>query len=230
MSKIKEIIWSASRKIRLKRAEMFRRNFNFDETTKILDIGSESGENIHLVLNGTNVLPQNVFIADIDGEAINRGNEKFGFQPVLLYELDKLPFANEFFDIVYCSSVIEHVTVPKEKVWEIVSEKEFRETAWEKQKMLAEEINRVGRQFFVQTPARSFPVESHIWLPFFGFLSRPIQIKIMLLTNKFWIKEAIPDFNLLNEKQMAELFPGAEIVFEKKFGLVKSIMAIKRSR
>jgi SAM-dependent methyltransferase len=230
MNKLKKIIWSVSNKNRQKRAEIFRGSFDFDEATKILDIGSESGENINLALRGTKVLPGNVYIADINGDEINKGKDKFGFQPVLIYELNELPFEDKFFDIVYCSSVIEHVTVPKEKVWEIVSESEFQKKAWEKQKLLAREINRVGRQFFVQTPARGFPIETHTWLPFVGYLSRPLQIKVMTLTNKFWIKEAIPDFNLLDEKQMAELFPDAEIVFEKKFGFVKSIMAIKSLR
>ena len=230
MKKLQEIVWSASQRIRQKRAAIFRRSFGFDETTKILDIGSESGDHIRLVLEGTKVLPQNVYIADINGEVIQKGSQQYGFVPVLLFELDKLPFEDKFFDIVYCSSVIEHATVPKEKVWNIVSEREFRESAWEKQKLLAREISRVGRQFFVQTPARTFPVESHIWLPFFGFLPRPMQIKIMSLTNEFWIKQAIPDFHLLDGKQMAELFPEAEIVFERKLGFVKSIMAIKSLR
>lgn len=230
MKIFKKIALSASGSARQKRAEIFRRNFRLDEKMKILDIGSESGDNIHQVLNGTKVSPESVFIADIELEAINRGHKRFGFQPVLLDETGKLPFEDGFFDIVYCSSVIEHVTIAKEKIWETTSDKEFFDAAWEKQKMLAAEIERVGRQYFVQTPARGFPVESHTWLPFFDFLSRRWQIKVMSLTNKFWVKQSIPDFNLLDREQMAQLFPGARIVFEKKFGLVKSIMAIKSSR
>lgn len=230
MKALRRIVWAASKRARQKRAEIFRRNFGLNKKTRILDIGSESGENINLVLSGTGIAPENVFIADIDAPSISSGNEKFGFQPVLLDESGVLPFEDLFFDIVYCSSVIEHVTAPKDNVWGIASEKEFRRAAWAKQKLLAEEIRRVGREYFVQTPARNFPIESHTWLPFFSFLPRPLQIKTMLLTNKFWIKQALPDFNLLGAKEMAELFPDAEIVFEKKFGLVKSIMAIKSLR
>jgi SAM-dependent methyltransferase len=230
MSRLRKLIVDASRKARLKRSEIFREKFKLDENTKILDLGSENGENINSVLSGTSTGAENVFIADIDEDAIKKGHQKFGFQPVLLDETGVLPFEKDFFDIVYCSSVIEHVTLPKENIWTALSEDDFQREAWVKQKKFAEEIRRVGRQFFVQTPARNFPLESHTWLPFFAFLPRSLQIKTMTATNKFWIKQALPDFNLLDAKQMKQLFPDAEIVFERKFGLIKSIMAIKDLR
>jgi SAM-dependent methyltransferase len=57
-----------------------------------------------------------------------------------------LPFANDEFDLVYCSSVIEHV-------------------APERRQAFASELRRVGRGWFVQTPAFSFPIEPHSLLP-----------------------------------------------------------------
>jgi SAM-dependent methyltransferase len=57
-----------------------------------------------------------------------------------------LPFADDEFDLVYCSSVIEHVP-PARRV------------------AFAREIRRVGRGWFVQTPAWSFPLEPHALLP-----------------------------------------------------------------
>jgi SAM-dependent methyltransferase len=57
-----------------------------------------------------------------------------------------LPFADRSFDLVYCSSVIEHV-------------------APERRAAFAAELRRVGRGWFVQTPARSFPIEPHSLLP-----------------------------------------------------------------
>ena len=227
MKILEKIVWSVSKRARQKRAEIFRQNFKLNKTTKILDIGSENGENINRVLGDTEILPNNVFIADIDAQVIKSGREKFGFQSVLLDETGTLPFADNFFDIVYCSSVIEHTTASKERVWEISSEKEFQKTAWEKQKFLAKEIERVGKAYFVQTPSKNFPIESHTWLPMFSYLPRPLQIKILRLSNKYWIKKSLPDFNLLNSKDMRKLFPEAKIIFEKKFGLVKSIIAIK---
>src|SRR5437763_12390905 len=57
-----------------------------------------------------------------------------------------LPFADGAFDLVYCSSVIEHV-------------------ARQRRAAFASELRRVGRGWFVQTPSRSFPIEPHSLLP-----------------------------------------------------------------
>lgn len=229
MNKFQEKVWAESRRGRQRRADVFRQNFHLDETTRVLDLGSENGENINLILAGTAVLPENVCIADIEPVWLDYGREKFGYQTVLLEENGALPFADGEFDIVYCSSVIEHVTVPKSEVWKIKGERAFRRAAWEHQKRFAAEIRRVGKSFFVQTPNRRFFIESHSWLPLAGFLPRPLFLKVLRVSNQFWIKGAPPDFNLLDRSQMAELFPDAQIVLEKKFGLVKSIMAVKTS-
>ena len=230
MKMFQNLIWSISDKSRKKRAEVFRRNFVIDKTTKILDIGSENGENINFVLKGIDILPENVYIADINGIAIKEGRDKFGYQPIFMEKEGVLPSPNKFFDIVYCSSVIEHTTVPKIEIWNISANKKFKTVALENQNKFAREIIRVGKQYFVQTPAKYFPLESHTWLPMFAFLPRVMQLQIMTMTNKVWIKKAVPDFNLLTENEMANFFPDANIVLERKFGLAKSIMAIKTLR
>jgi SAM-dependent methyltransferase len=57
-----------------------------------------------------------------------------------------LPFGHDEFDLVYCSSVIEHVPPVRRAAF-------------------AQELRRVGRGWFVQTPAYSFPLEPHALLP-----------------------------------------------------------------
>ena len=57
-----------------------------------------------------------------------------------------LPFTDGEFDLVYCSSVIEHVAPRRREAF-------------------AAELRRVGRGWMVQTPARSFPIEPHSLLP-----------------------------------------------------------------
>ncbi len=57
-----------------------------------------------------------------------------------------LPFADGEFDLVYCSSVVEHVPPQRRDAF-------------------AAEVRRVGRGWFVQTPAYSFPIEPHSLLP-----------------------------------------------------------------
>jgi SAM-dependent methyltransferase len=225
MNLITKVVLAASKKARQKRAEIFHKYFKIDASTKILDLGSEDGSNIASILAGTEYDAANVYIADIDNDLIQKGRENFGFTPILLDESGALPFSDVFFDIVYCSSVIEHITVPKESVWS--RQINFAATAKHHQEQFAKEIVRVGKGYFVQTPARSFPIESHSWLPFIGYLSHQTQITVFKITNSFWVKKTIPDFRLLHKSEMAELFPNAEIVSEISFGLTKSLMAVK---
>jgi SAM-dependent methyltransferase len=221
---------SFSGSARSARAEIFRGSFALGPTTRILDLGSEDGSHIAAVIAGTDVRPENVFIADIDTDLLKAGSDKYGFTPVELSENGRVPFGDGEFDIVFCSSVIEHVTIPKEEVWEVRSGREFRNRSWERQREFASEIARVGKRYFVQTPARSFPLESHTWLPMLGLLPRELMVPVMGLTNRFWVKQADPDFNLLNEANMAKLFPEARIEKEVRFGMTKSLMAIKASK
>jgi len=218
----------SSARARQRRAALFREEFPLDGNTRILDLGSESGSNIRSVLAGTPVTPQNTYIADINRDLIERGAKQFGFQPVLVGENGKLPFPDGYFDIVYCSSVIEHVTLPKSEVWSTKSGKEFRERSLTHQRAFAREIQRVGRQFFVQTPYRWFVIESHSWLPFVGWLPRELIVPILKFSRKFWPKWTAPDWHLLNKRQLASMFEGAEIRDEKWLGMTKSIMAVRR--
>lgn len=226
MKLVSQFAKSFSRKAREKRATVFRDSFCLDEYTKILDLGSEDGVNIHAVLQGVNINPKHIYIADIDKDAITRGGKRYGYQPVLIGESEQLPFSDGFFDIVYCSSVIEHVTVPKEKIWEMFSGKEFRCSSKQRQKEFATEIQRIGKQYFVQTPYKHFPIESHSWLPFIAWLPRWLLIPVLRITNLFWIKKTSPDWSLLNDRDMSELFVDSSIVKEKVWGLTKSIMAV----
>ena len=220
----------SSARARQRRAALFREEFPLDGNTKILDLGSESGSNIRSVLAGTPVTPQNTYIADINRDLIERGAKQFGFQPVLVGENGRLPFPDGYFDIVYCSSVIEHVTLPKNEVWSTKSGKVFRERSLTHQAAFARETQRVGRQFFVQAPYRWFVIESHSWLPFVGWLPRRLIVPILKASRKFWPKWTAPDWHLLNKRQLASMFEGAEIRDEKWLGLTKSIMAIKSER
>ena len=217
-------ISSSSRK---KRANIFRQLFSINCNSKILDLGSEEGTNINRVLEGTEVDNNNVYIADIN-PAYNEGHSKFGYQPVHLHENEILPFDNGFFDIVFCSSVIEHVTVTKDKIWKLYSGKVFKKESLHRQKEFAQEISRVGKQYYVQTPYKYFPIESHTWMPLLGFFPRSLLINTLRFTNLFWIKKTSPDWNLLNKKQIQYLFPDAQIIKEKFCGMTKSIMAVRK--
>jgi SAM-dependent methyltransferase len=223
---IAKVVRFFSQRSRAKRAVLFHRYLHPTQQDKILDLGSEDGRYI------AGIIPfrENVFIADIDQEMLSRGRARYGFETVLLDESGMLPFEDNYFDIVHCSSVIEHVTVNKKQQWTLQSSKEFTEVAYERQKHFANEIRRVGKKYFVQTPDKHFIIESHTWLPFIQYFPRPLFLKTIENLNKWWIKKTIPDWNLLTVKQMKELFPEAIIIREKMFGLTKSLIAISEIR
>jgi len=212
---------------RRSRAETFRELFPVSASTRVLDLGGGNGSHIHYVLRATPALPENVCVADIDELALKDCASRFGFTSVVIDENGRLPFPDRAFDIVFCSSVIEHVTVPKKSIWLLRSGRGFRELARRRQLAFAEEIRRVGKGYLVQVPYPWFPIESHTWLPFFNFLPRPAQIRLMRLTNRFWVKQSVPDFHLPTTREMRACFPDARILREKFLGLTKSLIACK---
>lgn len=228
MNAIATVINRARAQARGRRADLFRATFRFGRYIRILDLGSGDGRAIALVLEGTAVSPSNVYIADVDAAAVSRGQRRFGFRPVAIRETGGLPFDKGFFDIVHCSSVIEHVTVPKDDVWRRYRPGEFAELACAHQRQFAAEIRRVGRAYFVQTPNKWFPIESHTWLPLVGYLPRPLLVPVLRATNRLWIKRTAPDWHLLSGRDMARLFPEATIYRERFLGLTKSLVAIRK--
>lgn len=226
MKLLAQIAQCVSKKARKKRAALFQNAFIINQDTKILDLGSENGANINSVLQGLKIKPANVFIADINAAMVDEGSRLFGFTPVVIQESGSLLYPDNYFDIVYCSSVIEHVTIPKKDVWSLNSGRKFKEYSFDRQKKFANEIRRLGRQYFVQTPYKYFPVESHTWLPFLSWLPRRLLIPILRFTNKVWVKKTSPDWNLLTNVEMVSLFSEAQIVEEKMLGFTKSLMAI----
>jgi hypothetical protein len=214
-----------SRRSRRKRGRVFWSYLTPREEDKILDLGSEDGAHIAALIP----FRRHVFIADINEALLQRGAERYGFTPLVLDESGRIPVSDKYFDIVFCSSVIEHVTVDKGDVARIKSGVEFRKAALARQRRFAEEIRRIAHRYWVQTPYKYFPIESHTWLPaIIVVLPRRLQITVIQTMNRWWPKKARPDWNLLTISEMRELFPDAQIVIERSLWLPKSIMAVKR--
>jgi SAM-dependent methyltransferase len=209
---------------------VFKECFSLKPETCILDLGSGTREHIDLLLVGTPVEPSNVYIADIDANAIAQGEERSGFTAVRILKSDSLPFPDRFLDLVFCSSVIEHVTIPKRESWFLRSAVEFAKRASRRQQEFANKIRRLGEGYFVQTRIKWFPMESRTWLPFIGYLPRRLLIPVLRITNRIWIKQTAPDWSLLTRREMARLFPEAELKIERYCGFSKYIMAIRREQ
>ncbi len=126
-------------------------------------------------------------------------------------------FASGSFDIVFSNSVIEHVG------------------DYAAQRRMADEIQRVGKRYFVQTPNRRFPLEPHFLFPWFQYL--PVSLRAWMV-NRFdvgWYRRIsdpaaaraeVESIQLLTRRRFSSLFPGARIHEEKIAGLTKSFVAI----
>lgn len=131
-----------------------------------------------------------------------------------------LPFPDGAFDVVFSNSVIEHLTTS------------------ERQQQFANEVMRVGKRYYVQTPNRWFPVETHLLTPFVHYLPKRWQAPLVrratvwaLVTGikgdrrRFYIEHYLRDVRLLGWREMQTLFPQATIVSERFLGFGKSLIA-----
>jgi len=127
-------------------------------------------------------------------------------------------FGDNQFEFVFSNSVIEHLFTCENQI------------------LMANEIRRVVKGYFVQTPNKYFPLEPHFLFPFYQFF--PNSIKLFLLrnfnlghiskiSNKEIAQMQIDEIRLLSKKDLRELFPDAEIYKEKFLFFTKSIVAYK---
>ena len=111
---------------------------------------------------------------------------------------EPLPFPDRSFDIVFSNAVIEHVGSRRS------------------QRLFVVEALRVARRFFIVTPNRFFPVETHTGLPFIHYLPPQIFRAVLRPTRyAVWASEA--QLNLLDAASVRTLFPPAarvEVAFD----------------
>lgn len=128
---------------RKKRAALFREKLQPKTRDKIIDLGGGNGKHIHGILGNQDF--ENVIIADISNNDLAYAKENFGYKTYQLTEEGTLPFSDEEFDIIFCNSVIEHVTIPKKEIWDLKNTAEFKKRSFISQKKFANEIRRIGK-------------------------------------------------------------------------------------
>lgn len=185
------------------------------QPVNILDVGG--AEDFWENVNFTDPNQVNVTLLNISETPVKYSN----FKSIVGDATNLECFADNQFDLVFSNSVIEHVG------------------DYQQQKKMAEEIRRVSKRFFVQTPNYYFPIEPHFLFPCFQFL--PLAIKVWLIQNfeLGWYKR-VPDkkeaievansVHLLKEKDLRNLFGNARLYKEKFFGFTKSLIAYNYSQ
>ena len=191
---------------------LFERTFHLSDRTRVLDVGGSP-----LIWEFATVQPRLTMLNLPSAIQKRPGNIDFVGGDGRL-----LPFRDGAFDIVFSNSVIEHVGTR------------------EHQKQFAEEIARVGRHYWIQTPSRSFPIEPHVMLPFIHYLPKTLQQPIVSRFTVWerlihpsegdrarYIEHFLNELRLLDARELQELFPGASILRERMLGVAKSLVAVR---
>jgi SAM-dependent methyltransferase len=204
---------SIASQLRQKRFQLFVDMLDkFPSTVNILDIGGTQGYWENLNINPSISGRLKVTLLNLYRQEIRMDD----FISVIGDARSMPQFKDKQFDIVYSNSTLEHVG------------------NFEEQKKMAEEIIRIGKRYYIQTPNRYFPIEPHFVFPFFQFL--PINVRVWLIQNfrLGWFpkmvdrKRAYTEVNairLLTKSEVQALFPEASIFEEKYLGLTKSYIA-----
>ncbi len=200
-------------RFRSKRMRLFLETFRPEASTRILDVGGnvydwEGCVPIDSQITVLNLAPKDSYEAMPSRFHYDQGDGCH------------LPYPDQSFDIVYSNSVIEHLKT------------------YDAQRRFASEMLRVGKQVYVQTPNRWFPVEPHFVTLFLHFLPKRFQWPLLRFCSvrgllrrgdNVDIKPLFDELRLLSGREMKNLFPGCEIYRERLFGLNKAYIAIRKS-
>lgn len=205
-------LYRLAKKFRQNRMKAFLEKFNPTEQTTILDVGGfsnfwkEAG------------IRSKITILRPEGPEPLPPDCPDNFRSVKGDGCNLRDYGDGAFDIVFSNSVIEHVGT------------------FEKQIEFAKETARVGKGYWVQTPAMEFPIEPHLLVPFYHYMPRPLQEKLFRFTVWALLRKGratVQDYHnhsrayLLSRRKMTELFPGGELITERILGLPKSYVACR---
>lgn len=193
---------------RSKRMKEFETILEIKNTDKILDVGGGQFNWQFIKAN------PKVLILNIEKPIDFKNTQQFEF---VQGDATNLEYPDKSFDIVYSNSVIEHLFSKENQV------------------KMAKEIMRVGKKFYIQTPAKEFFVEPHLITPFIHWLPLKLQKKLMrnftiwgLITRPSheYIDNFLKERRLLTKKSFGELFPNCEIKVERFLLMPKSYIAV----
>lgn len=211
---------SLGAKLRAKRSaplsRMIEAIYQASGTVSIIDVGGT--ETYWGIFSSQYLSDHNVNITIVNLPGTVTPGDRGRFRLVEADACDLRQFEDESFDIAHSNSVLEHVG------------------DWERMVRFAEELKRVSKSYFVQTPNYWFPIEPHCMTPFFQWLPMPYRLWLVShfgLGN--WRKASsiddavriVESARLLNKKMLQTLFADATIVVERLFLLPKSFVAIR---
>lgn len=175
--------------VRQKMFDMFMAYFQPTPEMSILDAGVTSDDSFQESNYFEKLYPYPQRITCIGTENGSHLEQQYpGLKYLHARAGEKLPFADQAFDIVFSNAVIEHVG------------------SRAAQAAFVAELCRVGKAFFITTPNRWFPIEHHTGLPFLHWL--PAGLYRALLRNTrfgYWSRDE--HLNILTGRVLSQLFP-----------------------
>jgi hypothetical protein len=147
-----------------------------------------------------------ITIVNLPGKVMPEDHGPFNFVQADACNLAR--FGDKSFDIAHSNSVVEHVG------------------DWECMVRFSEELSRVSKSYFVQTPNYWFPIEPHCMAPFFHWLPEPTRIWLVSRCQLgHWEKGAstteavriVQSARLLNKRMLQSLFEDADVLTERFF-------------
>lgn len=192
------------------RMRRFTSTFNPSFSTRILDVGGGTPNWQYIERT-----PQITVLNTIFHDDTTNAPPNFEF---VKGDGTCLEYPDNSFDIAYSNSVIEHLYT------------------WENQVRFANEIRRVAKKVWVQTPAKEFFIEPHFLTPFIHFLPKPWQRRLLrnftvwgLITrpSQEYVDQILSEVRLLTLKEMQKLFPDCLIFRERFLFFTKSYIAIR---
>jgi SAM-dependent methyltransferase len=115
----------------------------------------------------------------------------------------------EDFDIVFSNSVIEHVGDENKRL------------------QFANEVLRLSRRYWIQTPSKWFPIEAHCGMPFWWFYPEALRTRLLGRWRRklpAWT-EMVAGTSVVSTTELRSILPGCRIQHERVLGMSKSIVA-----
>ncbi len=207
---INQILNVAIVPFRKKRMEKFLKTIAPQPTERILDVGGN--------LYNWNLMgyKNQVVLLNLAAETNNSPSSSSNFSFVV-GDGTALQYDDQEFDILFSNSTIEHVGTLA------------------KQQDFANEVCRVGKRIWIQTPAKEFFFEPHYITPFIHWLPKELQKKLLrfsvwgLITraDRSYIDNIVEQNRLLSLPEVEELFPNCTIIKEKFLFMTKAYLIIK---
>lgn len=216
---------SLNYKLRQARLKIFLSQLsNMKKPISILDIGGTVvyWENVFFKLGGLKKEDFSITITNIDEGWLRKGvnsecEDYYNFAIADARHMKQ--YKDGQFDIVHSNSVIEHVG------------------GFEEQILMANEVRRIGKHHFVQTPSYYFPIEPHFCALMFHWLPRKLRMFIVKSRKMGHLPRAdstehaaeiVDSAQLMNYAEVAVCFPESIVHREVFLGLTKSFIVTGR--